>query len=327
MQITDDQINEISVIAVTVTYNSSNFLRRQLEALALSTVQLYKIVVIDNYSNDEHREAILKLSKQYNNVLVVRQNENLGGAGGFEKGVEYAISNYPKNEWIWIMDDDAFPKQDCLEKLIKFKDMENVGCLAPMIYGVELGEYQYYHHKIATRFLNSHYAATTNINEQNECIKIEIDAFVGPLIKTKVIRNIGFPEGKLFIYGDDKEYTYRITRKYNMFLIRDAIINHRDDVTMDGKVNAKGLWKEYYHFRNDCLFIKKYSKNRCYCIIGELLLMKDAFRATLSTIKHNRYAKYRKLRIECIWRGVFAGIAGISGKVINPQDFIKDNNL
>lgn len=41
---------------------------------------------------------------------------NLGGAGGFHYGMRWAVeANY---DYLWVMDDDCFPKTDALEKLL-----------------------------------------------------------------------------------------------------------------------------------------------------------------------------------------------------------------
>lgn len=315
------KLDNDKVVVVTVTYNSSQYLKRQIEALMRSTVQIEKIVVVDNKSNDEHWKNVRKMALDNSKIDLLRQEENLGGAGGFEKGVEYVLEKYPLYNWLWIMDDDAFPREDCLENLLKYKNIENVGCLSPMIYGVELQEYQYYHPKNASKFLNSNIAVTTNIKTLAEITPIEINAFVGPLVKLSVVKKIGVPDGKLFIYGDDREYTYRITREYKMYLVRDAVINHRDEVMENGKINPKGIWKEYYHYRNSALFIKKYKKTILQEKIGEMLLVKDAIRTSMSTLKHARYKKYRVIRIECVWHGLWDGFAGKSGKTIDPVQF------
>lgn len=311
------------VIVVTVTYNSSHYLEKQIKAIVKSTYPVEKIVVVDNNSNKNHKIAINDLKNIFSQMDVLSQNENLGGAGGFEKGINHILEKYPDCDWVWIMDDDAYPAPDCLDRLLCNSCLPNTGCLSPMIYGVELKEYQYYHPKNASKFLNSNTAVTTNINKLDNTTSIEIDAFVGPLVKMKVVKEIGVPDGSLFIYGDDREYTYRITRKYNMYLIKNAIINHRDEVMPNGQVNPKGLWKEYYHYRNNFLFIRKYKKNNVNGIVGEILLIKDAVKTTLSTIKHSCYKNYRMIRIKCIWKGVVDGFKGKGGKTIDPQKFVK----
>lgn len=39
--------------------------------------------------------------------------ENMGGAGGFHEGIKYAFEH--GFDYIWLMDDDGFPAETCLE--------------------------------------------------------------------------------------------------------------------------------------------------------------------------------------------------------------------
>ena len=42
------------------------------------------------------------------------------------------------------------------------------------------------------------------------------------------MEELGIADGSLFIYGDDTEYTRRVSKKHNLYLIRDAVIDHQD---------------------------------------------------------------------------------------------------
>ena len=76
-------------------------------------------------------------------------------------------------------------------------------------------------------------------------------------------------------------------------------------------------------YRNSVLFIRKYKRTTSQEIIGELLLVKDAVRTSLSTLKHTRYRHYRAIRIRCVWKGLGDGLFGKSGKSIDPVEFNK----
>ncbi len=73
--------------------------------------------------------------------------------------------------------------------------------------------------------------------------EIDANAFVGPLVSANAIKDIGIANGGLFIYGDDTEYTYRLTRKYKMIVVKSAVINHRD-VFASGTFNPSAWWKQ-----------------------------------------------------------------------------------
>lgn len=87
------------------------------------THTLSNIIIINNGSNDGTTEWL----KQQSDIIVINQ-ENVGGSGGFYRGIQEAIKF--ENEWIWCMDDDVYPRKDCLEKLLK-EDKPNIGILCP----------------------------------------------------------------------------------------------------------------------------------------------------------------------------------------------------
>lgn len=304
------------VILVTVTFNSSNYLERLLKSLRNSTINLYKIIIVDNKSKLEHLKKIDELVNDENNIEVLHLESNLGGAGGFQKGVQHVVDNYPECDWVWLMDDDAFPKEDCLEQLLSYKNLGNLGCLAPVIYGVEWEKYQLYHHKEVTKYLNDGIAVCDLFDELPEYTKFDTDAFVGPLIRKKVIDSIGVPDGSLFIYGDDREYTYRLTRKYNMYLIKNAVIFHRDT-----KEDDISIWKMYYKYRNKILFIKKYSSRGWDKVCGELLVFYEMFKELVKIFVRNKYVGKKKKYVKYLFMSVKDGIIGHTGKLVDPIKF------
>jgi len=59
-------------------------------------------------------------------IYYLRLNKNLGGAGGFYEGIK---AGYEKEyEWLWLMDDDGSPDNECLEKLLRFRDEAHFIC-------------------------------------------------------------------------------------------------------------------------------------------------------------------------------------------------------
>lgn len=309
------------IVGVTVTYNSSHYLERCIKALQNQTYGLYKIIIVDNNSNEEHIQKNLKLVNDQIDYITL--SENTGGAGGFEKGFERAMCYNP--DWIWIMDDDAFPKNDCLEKLLSSNlvEKENVGCLCPAIYGVDFDAFQVYHHKRISNFLFKDKPMYYSYNDFPTEFEINANAFVGPLISKKAINEVGIPNGGLFIYGDDTEYTYRINRKFKIYVIKDAIINHRDVTFVDNKknVNPKIWWKDYYMYRNMFLFIKEFSHNKIHQLIASLYLTIFIDLRVFSAFIKPKFRGYRKLRKLILLKAIKDGKTNRNGKIIDPAKY------
>lgn len=315
------------VILVTVTFNSSHFLNRLVEAAAKQTYPLDKIVCVDNASRPEHTVVLKELQGKYPMLEIVRSEENLGGGGGFQKGTEYVLDHYPECDWVWIMDDDAFPREDCLECLLQHKDISNVGALVPFIFGVELQEYQYIHHKRLSKYLDTDISIGKSLDDFNDVTEVETNAFVGPLVKMSIMKEIGVPNGELFIYGDDTEYMYRISRKYKVCLIKGAVINHRDIIADTKTKNDRGFWKTYYRYRNRLLFIEEFKKDDKSGRIGKRIVVKQALKDCAKSLLKKEYAGNRLLRVKCLLSAVKDGLNGKYGKIIDPIEFSKKINF
>lgn len=308
------------VVAVTVTYNDFDYLKTALEALRHQTYSVYKIIVVDNNSTEENRKRLSDEKDDLVDVLFL--TENLGGAGGFEKGMEYAKKHYSA-DWYWLMDADAYPSENCLEKLLQYKNWcPQIGILAPLIYGVDLREYQLYHHKKLATFLSRDEKMYDSYSMIPECSEIEADAFVGPLVSSLAVENLGIADGSLFIYGDDLEYTYRISRLYPVLLIRDAIINHRDQ-PVNGVQRPQNWWKDYYMFRNRILFIKKYSNSNVKSTIGIFFVKLRLLKQFILLVRAPYSKILKRLRFSLLNQALNDGLKGVTGKIIDPVEYNK----
>ena len=109
-----------NIVAIIVTFNRKELLGEAIEALCSQTIQSFDIMVVDNASTDGTKEYI---SSYVNNGTIQYFNtgKNIGGAGGFHFGMKKALmENY---DYIWLMDDDTIPDKDCLENLMKAKEI------------------------------------------------------------------------------------------------------------------------------------------------------------------------------------------------------------
>ena len=185
-----------TIAAVVVTFNRLTLLKECIEGLRNQTHKLDSIIVINNGSTDG---TDIWLNEQLD--LHVIHQENLGGAGGFARGINEA---YERDfEWIWVMDDDGLPNLDCLEKLLIEKS--NYKVIAPLVINTE--------HPKEVSFVNPLNLSDV-ISVQNKCrVIINWATFLnGILFNRYVIEKVGLPNKDLFIWGDEREYLHRILK-------------------------------------------------------------------------------------------------------------------
>lgn len=295
----------MNIVAIVVTYNRKKLLKECLESLLDQTIKLDRIIVIDNNSSDNTFEYLEENGMLKNKAIYYKKlNENIGGAGGFYEGIKLSQQFNP--EWIWIMDDDTIPRSDCLEKLIDAKSIikEKISYLASSIYG-----------------MNNEFMNVPNINTDKSesgypnwykylssgIVRIKEATFVSLLINNNAVKEIGYPVRDYFIWGDDTEYTLRLTKYYgNAYLVGDSIAIHKREVSKQlslyEETNINRINFYYYMIRNTLI-----NKNEYY---GK----KEVIRYLLRNIKNsfkvlfNKNCKFRFKKFIIINKAISAYI-------------------
>ena len=105
-----------TVAVVVVTHNRADLLVGMLDGLAAQTRAPDRVIVIDNGSTDHTGEVLSQRMARTEMPLDVVTQENLGGAGGFHRGVREAYA--AGFDRIWLMDDDVVPAPGCLAAML-----------------------------------------------------------------------------------------------------------------------------------------------------------------------------------------------------------------
>ncbi len=244
----------MKVIAVIVTYNRLELLKKCLRAVHEQTRKPDHIIVINNGSTDDTKEW---LSEQ--NVITYTQ-ENSGGAGGFSYGVKMAYGHGA--DWIWLMDDDTITQNDALEQLLfglnkLGGNQENVGFLSSSVFWTD-GNL----HELNRTYLLEDKKKIANFSFTNKTSMpfIQWGTFVSMLLSAKAVEKVGLPIKDFFIWCDDAEYSKRIIGSgmpgflvKNSGVIHETPNNHQSSVLQDPR---SSIWKYNYGLRNE-LFTKR----------------------------------------------------------------------
>ena len=307
-----DQIDQ-KVVAIVVTYNRKHFLQQCLRTL-LDQTQPCDIVIVDNASSDG-TQSMLKAScfLDHPRIHYLRIEENIGGAGGFQRGLFFAMSK--KWWWFWLMDDDALPDSNALENLLKYATNsqnvygsvafdQNNGCgqttLSWPVLLLRNGE------------------RTTQIASLSDVEAVDSIPFLGFFIHRNLIERIGLPDADFFINSDDLEYSLRAQNfGAKLLLIKSSRIQHpiAKIITFQfGKFRlvyrVLPTWKMYYEVRNKITIGKRYFGWQVWTkTIPGLIL-----RAALSLLVEGR--RYQVLMMYGL--GMRDGITGRVGKRVLP---------
>lgn len=245
----------MKVIAVVVTYNRSQLLKRNIACLRKNSP--HAIIVVNNGSTDDTGEWLAEQTD-----LIVITQANVGGSGGFYTGIQQAMERGA--DWIWCMDDDVFPRPDCLSNLLDHTASEEVGILAPrrlMEGNIFTNDFQAVN---LTNPFSSMYKKKLKKQVINKPVEILGTAFEGLFIRKETVEKIGLPNKDLFIFCDDTDYCLRaVLAGYKILYIPSALMNKEKFFSNDtwNERNKKKKWKRFYQIRNSTYLNHHYGRN------------------------------------------------------------------
>lgn len=285
--------NRLQVAAVVVTYNRLPLLRKCLNALAMQTVPLEAIWVIDNASTDGTGEAVRKLGIPH--LIYRNTGHNLGGAGGFSYGTEKAaLAGY---DALWLMDDDTIPEPNALESLLQAdKALQGTyGWLSSRALAPD-GTDQPMNRQRMTPYKDIP-------GYEGKAIPAVMASFVSLFVRTNVVRQYGLPISEFFIWSDDWEYTRRISRDMRCFVVPSSRVVHamQNPGTVNIATDVPARWNRYHYFyRNDVVLYRREG------LCGWLWLIAKDLWHTMQVLRDPR--GQRRTRIAIIWKGFAAGV-------------------
>jgi rhamnopyranosyl-N-acetylglucosaminyl-diphospho-decaprenol beta-1,3/1,4-galactofuranosyltransferase len=289
----------MKVVAVIVTNNRLELLKEAIAAVESQTFQPTSVIVVNNASTDGTAEWL----NQQPGLITIHQ-ENLGGSGGFHTGIKEAINKGAK--WIWVMDDDTIPYPETLERLIEKTGIttENVGFIGSKCIWKDGAP-----HLMNIPAIKPGFNERVPFNKYDDSglLLIETCSFVSLLINAEAVKQVGLPYKEFFIWGDDQEFTRRITKAgyvglycANSKALHKTGINYFPDFYRD---TVNNLWKHRYGFRNEFFMVKK-NKSFLYYIFW---LIAKVFFTSYKIIRIRKDNRFRFIRVlfDSAWKSIF----------------------
>jgi GT2 family glycosyltransferase len=238
-----------TVAVVVVTHNRADLLVGMLDGLAAQSHAPDAVIVIDNGSTDHTREVLTQRTARADLPLEVVTQENLGGAGGFHRGVRTA---YDRGfDRIWLMDDDVVPAPGCLAALMAV-DEDCLIAVREDLAGtlVEKAAVEFdLRNPLAIRpkrsTVDSAYADRASMPA---LVEVQNVAFEGFMVRRSVVAEIGFPDPAFFIFYDDVDFAVRAREAgRHVWAVRDAVLVRQLDFNQQHDLSG---WKGFYMYRN-----------------------------------------------------------------------------
>jgi len=302
----------MKVVAVIVTFNRKRLLLENVQRLLSQTINIHKIIIVDNCSTDGTKEYLNKNGILDNkNIYYHILEKNIGGAGGFFWGTKLAYES--KADLVWLMDDDGKPYNNyTLENILNLYKKTYVKNKLQMLNSlVVCDEKNLSFGLYGCRTLSE----LQSKNDNNNVLYNYINPFNGTLVSRELIEKIGYPNEKFFIKGDDVDYRIRaekagaiIATCIDSIYYHPAMpVSYKKIVGRKVRVLSEAPWKEYYRARNHTyirITNKQYKKwiNHLTWQLKNIILSENEV--------------FKKLRL--YFKGIKDGILGNLGPSIKP---------
>lgn len=299
-------------IIVIVTYNRLELLKECLQCVNSQTIAPNKVIIVDNASTDGTHEFLVNMDANQNRIIIDTSPYNLGGAGGFYRGIEIASSF--QCEWIVLIDDDAMLCPDYLETIANYsRKMPNVDAFSGSV--LTDGKIITDHRKRIIKGWRGHEEKVSEIEYKKDFFEYDLSSFCGITLKKSLIDKIGFPIKDFFIWYDDTEYSLRIRKESSIVNINSIWLNHKTKLVVNNvsEYMSNFNWKRYYGFRNRTFTYLKYGY-RVYIIKYNLRVIKHIIMLKLRKEVDKKICNYN---LHMVIRGVVDGVIGKLGK--NPH--------
>ncbi|MCL2187578.1 MAG: glycosyltransferase family 2 protein [Defluviitaleaceae bacterium] len=290
------------VAVVICTYNKCNYVINCINSVLESSFNDFDIIVVDNASSDNTVDMI---KSKFGNKLTLLVNEkNTGGAGGFHRGMAYAMQK--KYKYIHLLDNDVVVDKNAIKALYDFMELHpNAGACGSLILHMAFPEtVQDYGAMIDIPNLGVKplYAGAGIKSELPDFLACDYVAACSAMFRASALEVSGLIEEDYFIYWDDMALGWKLRLAgYKIFACKASVIWHEQ-----GRQGLYSPFFIYYIFRNKIhTFVK-------YCTESEY----NDFVKNLTTRLFRTFAVNRKrpAAIYTCFHALHDALEGVRGK-------------
>ncbi len=323
---------QTNIIAVVVTYGDRWCYLKTLLARLENEKLVTSVVIVDNASRVD--VATVCCQAGFKKATVIKQKINIGSAGGFSCGIEYASSL--DAEYIMLFDDDTVPHSttidlllgrlvainaksgSCLNAILPNRDSQQLCLEAKLLENkywmlndsvLGLNVFNFFQRHFLRPIQNKKDADASNI------IDYGLAAYAGLLFHKNICKTIGYPDRAFILYYDDIEYTNRILSAGGKIwictdlLMDDIVVNYSSSMMSRpfvGLIFADNDAKVYYQVRNQIYF--EYNQLSDYKFVYFTNAVVYAILSLMISVLCLRFN-----RVKAIQTAIYHGLTGVLG--------------
>lgn len=284
----------MKVYLVILNWNGFGDTKECLESVAklrLKNIEL-RVVVVDNGSSDgsvRKIKAILRSKSFAGRGIIIKNEMNLGFAGGNNVGIKYAMEKGA--DWVTVLNNDTVVDKDLIVQLIKAGEKhKKAGILSPKIFFAK--GYEYHKERYKKEELgkviwyaggeidwNNVYGTNRGMDETDrgqydKPQKLEFATGACMMMRVKALEEVGGFDEKYFMYLEDADLSQRmISKGWEVWYEPKAMLWHK--VAQSSGIGSD--LNDYFITRNRLLFAIRYAPIR-----ARLAVLRESFGFALS---------------------------------------------
>lgn len=289
--------NNPLIYAVTVNWNKPDDSQLCLESLFKQDLPNLKVLFVDNGSNDG---SVSMVRNQFPQAEVLALPQNLGFAGGYNRGIRAAIDNGA--DFVFILNNDATVQKDTLQILLAYFK-EDVGILSPLVFYASPPDRIWSAGGRINRWnleKDDYWTRRQEPDTWPEVIEQDFVTGCAMLFSRKALEQVGVFDENYRMYYEDIDLCYRLRRHGFRILLVPAARAWHKVATSSGGQNTPN--ERYWMARSSVIYFRKHMRG-----IQKLIIPVYRFlSAMLTTLR--LLARGRLSSLTAYWRGLFHGL-------------------
>ena len=236
---------------ITINYNGLKDTCELIDTLPLND-ETIEVIVVDNASTQDEATEI---ERRYPQVKVIRNDKNLGFAGGNNLGIQAAHGKY----LFFINNDAILPQPSAISHLLtRLESSDQIGMVCPKIrftWGKQLIQYAGYTPLSKITLRNKSIGFGEQDNGQYDTPHPTPYAHgAAMMVKREVIEQVGMMPECYFLYYEELDWSMMIRRAgYEIWYEPACTVFHKESQT----TGQQSPLKTYYIIRNRLLFAQR----------------------------------------------------------------------
>ena len=283
------------VYIIVVNWNLRQVTLDCLNSLMQLQYPNFRIVVVDNNSQDGSPQAI---AKRFPDVEHILNNKNTGSTAGYNAGFRHALATGA--QYAFLINNDTTIAPDCLDLLVDACAPSDIGMVSPLVYYASAPDQVWSAGGMRNK-LNLEVTGNHGRGEVHQQIRDrEFVTSCALLVKRDVLENVGLMDEVFFVYQEESDYCYRVRMaEYRILLVPQAKVWHKVSLSSGG---SKSPFTRYSTAKNSVIFFRKHAQPWQWFFIIPWRAG-SAIRATWQMVKTKNWPAFW-----AYWRGLKDGI-------------------